>query len=80
MEIDSLAHVSPRAKIGSHVSVGPYTIVHDNVEIGDGTRIESHCVIGSPTPRAQGRPLRIVGDALIRSFSVLTSNLEWILG
>lgn len=70
MSIHPTALVSSAAAIGANVTVGPFTIVHDNVEIGEGTVIGSHCEIGVPIPRAGGRPLRIGPDALIRSHSV----------
>lgn len=68
--IHATALVSPGAKLGAGVSVGAFTIVHDNVEIGDGSSIGSHCVIGHPAPRAEGRPLLIGAHANIRSHSV----------
>ncbi len=37
--VDTLAFVSPSAKIGKDVYVGPFTYIGDNVEVGDGTRI-----------------------------------------
>jgi len=64
------AVVSPKAKLGKNVSVGPFTIIHDAVEIGDDTSIDSHCEIGYPTPLAAGRPLVIGEESLIRSHSV----------
>lgn len=71
MAISELAVVSPSARIGEDVTIGPWTIVHDDVEIGDRTTIESHCEIGHPTPSADGMPLIIGADSLIRSHSVL---------
>lgn len=65
------ALVSPKARLGEGVTVGAYTIVHDNVVIGDGTRIDSHCEIGYPSPLAEGRPLEIGANGLIRSHSIL---------
>ena len=64
------AIISPRAQIGAGVSVGPYSIVHDNVVIGAGTTIGSHCEIGHPSALAEGRPLCIGDNSLIRSHSV----------
>lgn len=64
------AIVSPRARLGNDVEVGAFSIVHDNVELGDGCSIGSHCEIGCPTPRAQGRPLVFGAGALVRSHSV----------
>lgn len=68
--IHPTALVSPQAHVGEGVSVGPYTIIHGNVKLGDGCNIGSHCDIGLPTPRAQGRPLVIGHGANIRSHSI----------
>lgn len=64
------ALISPQAKLGADVSVGPFTIIHDNVEIGDGCVIDGYCEIGYPTPLADGQPLVIGKGARIRSHSV----------
>jgi len=64
------AVISPRARLGQGVSVGPFTIIHDNVELGDNCSIGSHCEIGHPAARAEGRPLAVGADTLIRSHSV----------
>jgi acetyltransferase-like isoleucine patch superfamily enzyme len=69
--ISPLASVSKDAQLGINVTVGEFTIIHPGVEIGDDCIIESHCVIGYPTPLAQGLPLRIGPGALIRSHSVV---------
>lgn len=69
-EIHPTALVSSEAFLGRNVSVGPFTIIHPNVRVGDGARIGSHCELGYPTPAAGGRPLIIGRDALIRSHSV----------
>ena len=63
--------VSKKAKIGNNVSIGAYTIVHDNVIIGDGTIIESFCEIGYQTKLSNGVPLVIGKDSLIRSHTTL---------
>jgi acetyltransferase-like isoleucine patch superfamily enzyme len=68
--VSDFARVSKRARIDSDVSIGDFTIVHDNVELHAGTVIESHCIIGYPTPLAEGEPLIIGKDSLIRSHSV----------
>ncbi len=39
--------ISPNAKIGKDVYIGPFCRIHDNVTIGDGTMLDSHVVIGS---------------------------------
>lgn len=43
--IHPTAVVSPQARLGQEVSVGPYSVIADHVEIGDGTAIASHVVI-----------------------------------
>jgi acetyltransferase-like isoleucine patch superfamily enzyme len=68
--IHPTALVSPQARIGESVSIGAFTIVHDNVEIGDHTVIESHCEIGYPNRNAEGQPLKIGANSLIRSHSI----------
>lgn len=68
--IHPTAIVSPRARIGNNVSVGPFTIVHDDVVLGDDTIVGSHCEIGHPTPLAAGLPLVVGASSLIRSHSV----------
>lgn len=68
--IHPTAIVAPKAQLGVDVSVGPYTIIHENVKIGDGCSIGSHCEIGHPAPRAEGRPLVIGKGSTIRSHSI----------
>lgn len=71
LAISHLADVSPRAVLGEGVSIGAFTVVHDNVKIGDNTSIDSHCAIGVPTPGANGMPLAIGTGSIIRSHNVL---------
>jgi acetyltransferase-like isoleucine patch superfamily enzyme len=68
--IHPTAIISPKAKIGQAVSVGPYSLIHDNVEIGDNTVIESYCEIGYPTPNSEGMPIVIGKNSRIRSHSI----------
>ncbi|WLI36457.1 N-acetyltransferase [Pseudomonas sp. FP818] len=68
--IHATALIDDGAKIGNNVSIGPYSIVHKNVVIGDNTEIGAYCEIGLPTKLANGRPLIIGKDAVIRSHSV----------
>ncbi len=80
--VHETALVSDKATLGENVSIGAYTIVHDNTVISDGTTIGSHCEIGCPTELADGSPLIIGKDSLIRSHnvfyqgSVFGDNLE----
>lgn len=64
------AIVSPRATIGENVEVGPFTVIHGNVQIGNGTRIDGFCELGYPTRLADGLPLIIGAESVIRSHSV----------
>ncbi|MEQ5837435.1 acyl-ACP--UDP-N-acetylglucosamine O-acyltransferase [Marinobacter sp. R17] len=43
------AIVDPGAKLGKDVTVGPFSYVGPDVEIGDGTEVLSHVVIKGPT-------------------------------
>ncbi len=47
------AVVSPLARIGRDCYVGPYSIVGDDVELENGVRLESHCVIDGHTVIAE---------------------------
>ncbi|PYE35466.1 acyl-[acyl-carrier-protein]--UDP-N-acetylglucosamine O-acyltransferase [Idiomarina fontislapidosi] len=47
--IHETAIIDPSAKLGNNVSVGPWTIIGANVEIGDDCDIRSHVVIKGPT-------------------------------
>jgi UDP-N-acetylglucosamine acyltransferase len=52
--IHPTAVVSPKAQIGYDCVVGPYSIVGDEVQLGDGVRLESHCVIDGSTSIGEG--------------------------
>jgi len=45
MKIHDTAIISKKAKVADDVEVGPYSIIDGNVTIGNGTKIQSHCVI-----------------------------------
>ena len=63
--IHPTAIVSEGARIAQNVVVGPYSIVHKNVMIEEGTVIGSHCEIGHPVQNStDGDPL-IIGLSLI---------------
>ena len=68
--IHATAIIDHGAKIGSNVSIGPYSIVHKNSIIGDNTEIGAYCEIGLPSKLANNRPLVIGDGAVIRSHSV----------
>lgn len=47
--IHQTAIVHPKAKLGTNVSVGAYSIIGEHVEIGDNTRIGPHVVVEGHT-------------------------------
>ena len=52
--IDKRAIVDPKAKLGSNVSVGPWSIVGADVEVGDDCEIGPHVVLRGPTRLGRG--------------------------
>lgn len=61
--IHATAIVSPKARIGANVQIGPFCIIEDDVEIGDGTSLHSHVVVGNGA--RIGRNVRISSFAAI---------------
>jgi UDP-N-acetylglucosamine acyltransferase len=49
MLIHPTAIVSPRAQLGRDCFVGPYSTIGEEVSLGDGVRLESHCVVDGRT-------------------------------
>ncbi len=47
--IHPTAIISPEAKLGANVRVGPYCVIEAGVELGDGCVLHSHVVIGGPS-------------------------------
>jgi len=62
--------VSPEAVIGSGVEIGPGTVIHEGVQVGDHSRIGPYCFLGTKDPAKLGTT--IIGEgATIRSHSVV---------
>lgn len=53
-DVSPAAVVSSRARIGRDCHIGPYSIVGDEVELGEGVRLESHCVLDGKTTVGAG--------------------------
>lgn len=47
-EIDARAVIAPRARIGQGVRIGAFTVVGDEVELGDGCVLEHHASVQGP--------------------------------
>ena len=52
--IHETAVISPNAKLGNNVSVGPFSVIGDDVVLGDDCRVESHVVIKGPSHIGRG--------------------------
>jgi UDP-N-acetylglucosamine acyltransferase len=61
--IHPTAQIDPGAKLSANVSVGAYSVIGADVEIGDGTHIAPHVVIQGPT--RIGRNNRIASFASV---------------
>lgn len=70
ISIHPSAYVASSAKLGNDVEIGPFSIVHENVVLGDKVKIGAYCELGIATPLGDGTPLVIGDDSLIRSHSL----------
>jgi acetyltransferase-like isoleucine patch superfamily enzyme len=74
--------VSPAARLGHEVTVGPFAVINDCVELGAGSFVGSHVVLGEPTadfyhtPGYEPPPCRIGQGAVIRSHSVVYAGVS----
>lgn len=74
------SYVSSGAKIGDEVEVGPFSIIHANVILGDRAKVGAYCELGIPTRLGDGTPLLIGADSLIRSHSVFYESSSFGAG
>ena len=71
------AVVGASVKLGHDVTIGPFSVIHDGVTLGDRSVVGSHCVLGEEAasldaPEDSSRRACVVGpDSLIRSHTVL---------
>lgn len=80
MPINATAIISSHAQLAADVDIGPFCVVYDGVEIEAGAKIGAFCELGLPTPLADGTPLRIGPNALIRSHSVFYASSSFGAG
>lgn len=65
MSIHSTAVVHPKANMASDVTVGPYTIIGENVTLASGVKIGAHCVIEGNT--SIGKDCEVFTGAVVGS-------------
>lgn len=70
MGIHPTAIVSNKSKLGLNITVGAFTIIHDNVCIHDNVIIESNCELGVPHTNSLEKSLVIGAESHIRSHSI----------
>lgn len=80
MFVHPSSHVSPRAKLGDNVEIGPFSIIHGNVVLGNRVKVGAYCELGISTPLGDGTPLIIGDDSLIRSHSVFYESASFGAG
>ena len=54
MSIHATAIISPKAELGTDVTVGPYAVIDDDVQIGDGCQIGPHAHVSGNTSIGSG--------------------------
>lgn len=79
-QIHPTALVSSSAALGDEVTVGPFAVVHDGVEVGARSIIGTHCVLGEPTvgfydSGSTAGGTRIGEGSIIRSHTVIYQNV-----
>ncbi len=74
------SYISPEAKLGDGVEVGPFSIIHTNVILGNRVKVGAYCELGISTPLGDGTPLIIGDDSLIRSHSVFYESSSFGAG
>ena len=75
LDIHPTALVAPGAQLGAQVTIGPYSVIHPGVVLGEGSFVGAHCELGLPLggARPAGPPLglHIGAGAVIRNGSTL---------
>ena len=70
--IHGSAIIDENANLGKDIHIGPFTVIHSNVNIGDNTTIEGWCEIGKPSANAQDSSILEIGsNSIIRSHSTI---------
>ncbi len=80
MNIHPSSYVSPEAKLGNDIEIGPFCCIHANVVLGNRVKVGGYCELGISTPLGDGTPLIIGDDSLIRSHSVFYESSSFGAG
>jgi UDP-3-O-[3-hydroxymyristoyl] glucosamine N-acyltransferase len=75
--IHPTASIDSSAKVADDVAIGPFSIVHANVELGRGCKIGAYCELGIETPLGNRSPLVIGNDSVIRSHSIFYESSQF---
>jgi UDP-3-O-[3-hydroxymyristoyl] glucosamine N-acyltransferase len=75
--IHQTAIINPKAKLGTNVTIGPYSLINENVEIGNDVNIGGFCELGVETPLSNGSPLIIGNNSTIRSHSIFYESSKF---
>lgn len=54
MKAHPTAIIHPKAQIACNVTVGPYTVIGEDVELGENCEVMAHVVLGGPTKLGKG--------------------------
>jgi len=54
MKAHPTAIIHPRARLACSVTIGPYTVIEEGVELGEDCEVMSHVVLGGPTQIGKG--------------------------
>jgi UDP-N-acetylglucosamine acyltransferase len=84
--IHPTALIHPSVELGRNVHVGAYSVIHENVVIGDDTFISSHVSIGEEAehssdkyelhPRGVCPPIRIGKNVVLREFTTVNRPIK----
>jgi acetyltransferase-like isoleucine patch superfamily enzyme len=74
------SYVAPEAQLGDDVEIGPFSIIHANVVLGNRVKVGAYCELGISTPLGNGTPLIIGDDSLIRSHSIFYESSSFGAG
>lgn len=79
--IHPTAYIATGAKLGINVTIGPFTVIENHVEIGDGCQVGSHAVIQPYVKMGENNivhPHVVLGD-LPQDTSFKAETVSWLI-